>query len=104
MTIRRRARDGDGRIIQPMTLANMREHGVRSVDAKCHGCKHEARINVDTWPADAPRARRRAEARLLSLWRQGDRDAAGLARVQSSEGMDDAGEPVRCWPVKCDRC
>src|SRR5215211_3453396 len=31
----RRAYDADGREIPPMTLANMREHGVRSVAAHC---------------------------------------------------------------------
>ena len=30
-----------------MTLANMREHGVRSVDATCEDCRHEAVVNVD---------------------------------------------------------
>ena len=33
-----------------MTLGNMREHGVRSVDATCEACQHEAAINVDTLP------------------------------------------------------
>jgi len=30
-----------------MTLGNMREHGVRSVEATCKACKHEANVNVD---------------------------------------------------------
>ena len=30
-----------------MTLGNMREHGVRAVDASCEACKHEAVVNVD---------------------------------------------------------
>ena len=38
----RRAYDRDGREIEPMPLANMREHGVRSVEATCEDCKHEA--------------------------------------------------------------
>jgi hypothetical protein len=54
MTIRRRARDADGREIPPMTLANMREHGVRSIEATCRTCQHSARLNVDGWPADVP--------------------------------------------------
>ena len=33
-----------------MTLANMREHGVRSVDATCEDCRHEATLNVDALP------------------------------------------------------
>ncbi len=31
----RRAYDADGREIPPMTLGNMREHGVRSIRAYC---------------------------------------------------------------------
>ena len=30
-----------------MSLANMREHGLRSVEATCEACKHEAAISVD---------------------------------------------------------
>jgi hypothetical protein len=30
-----------------MTLANMREHGVRSIEATCRACQHSARLNVD---------------------------------------------------------
>jgi hypothetical protein len=39
-----------------MTLANMREHGVRSVEASCLeiGCGHEASLNVDYLPDDLP--------------------------------------------------
>ncbi len=33
-----------------MPLSNMREHGVRSVEATCEDCKHEAIINVDSLP------------------------------------------------------
>ncbi len=37
-------------------LANMREHGVRSVAAECQeiGCRHEGSVNVDHLPADLP--------------------------------------------------
>ena len=31
----------------PMTLANMRENGVRAVIATCEACAHEADVNVD---------------------------------------------------------
>jgi hypothetical protein len=31
-----------------MTLRNMREHGVRAVDATCEQCHHEAVVNVDS--------------------------------------------------------
>jgi len=43
----RRAYDPNGREIEPMTLGNMREHGVRSMDATCEACQHEATVNVD---------------------------------------------------------
>ena len=46
----RRAYDREGREIEPMTLGNMREHRVRSVDATCEACGHEAVINVDALP------------------------------------------------------
>jgi hypothetical protein len=36
----RRARDRDGSIIQLMTLANMRENGIRSISATCETCQH----------------------------------------------------------------
>jgi hypothetical protein len=39
-----------------MSLANMREHGVRSVAAHCQvvGCGHSASVNVDGLPDDFP--------------------------------------------------
>ena len=46
----RRAYDREGREIEPMTLGNMREHGVGAVDATCEACKHEAVVNVDRLP------------------------------------------------------
>jgi hypothetical protein len=46
----RRAHDAEGREIEPMSLANMREHGVRFVEATCEDCKHEAVVNVDSLP------------------------------------------------------
>jgi hypothetical protein len=48
----RRSYDANGREIEPMSLFNMREHGVRSVEATCENCKHEAIINVDSLPDD----------------------------------------------------
>ncbi len=36
-----------------MSLGNMGEHGVRSVEATCEACKHEASISVDNLPGDA---------------------------------------------------
>jgi hypothetical protein len=32
----------------PMTLANMRQNGVRMIWAKCEACGHQADVNVDT--------------------------------------------------------
>ena len=51
----RRAYDHDGREI-PMTLGNMREHGVRSVAAHCQdlSCGHSASVNVDHLADDVP--------------------------------------------------
>jgi hypothetical protein len=52
----RRAYDGEGTEIPPMTLGNMRAHGIRSIDAYCQstGCGHEATIAVDGLPNDLP--------------------------------------------------
>ena len=38
--------------IEPMTLSNMRENGVRSLAVQCHQCHHETIINADHWPGD----------------------------------------------------
>ena len=35
-----------------MPLANMRVHGIRSLEATCEDCKHEATVNVDSLPGD----------------------------------------------------
>jgi hypothetical protein len=32
-----------------MTLANMRQNGVRAVIATCQGCGHKADVNVDAF-------------------------------------------------------
>jgi hypothetical protein len=34
----------------PMSLANMRENGLRSVIAQCESCNHSADVNVDAMP------------------------------------------------------
>jgi hypothetical protein len=34
----------------PMSLANMRQNGVRVVTATCEACKHAADVNVDALP------------------------------------------------------
>jgi hypothetical protein len=38
--------------IEPMTLANMRENGVRSLAICCRRCHREMIFNVDQWPAE----------------------------------------------------
>jgi hypothetical protein len=38
--------------IEPMTLANMRENGVRSLDVQCNQCRHRVIVNVDLVPGD----------------------------------------------------
>jgi hypothetical protein len=38
----------------PMTLANMRESGVRSLAVTCHLCHHEALMNVDGYGDAVP--------------------------------------------------
>jgi hypothetical protein len=52
----RRAYDEHGTEIPPMTLGNMRAHGVRSIDAHCEaiGCGHASTLNVDGLPDELP--------------------------------------------------
>jgi hypothetical protein len=38
--------------IEPTTIANMRESGVRSLAFRCHRCHHERTLNVDHLPGD----------------------------------------------------
>jgi hypothetical protein len=40
------------RFDQPMTLGNMRELGVRSLDVSCRNCRHRAVPSADRWPDD----------------------------------------------------
>jgi hypothetical protein len=40
--------------IEPMTLGNMRELGVRSLDVSCWNRRHQAVLSVDRWPDDIP--------------------------------------------------
>jgi hypothetical protein len=50
----------------PMTLANMRENGVRAVMATCEACNHQADVSVDAMPetVTVPRRRRTCDARF----------------------------------------
>jgi hypothetical protein len=38
--------------IEPMTLGNMRELGVQSLDVSCWLCEHQAILSADRWPDD----------------------------------------------------
>jgi hypothetical protein len=38
--------------IEPMTLGNMRQLGVRSLDVSCWNCHHQAVLSADRWPDD----------------------------------------------------
>jgi hypothetical protein len=40
--------------IEPMTLGNMRENGVRSLDVSCWQCHHRAILSADPWPDHVP--------------------------------------------------
>ena len=52
----RRAYDGEGNEIPPMTLGNMRAHGIRTVDAYCEAtsCGHMAIFDVDGLSDELP--------------------------------------------------
>ncbi len=50
----RRAYDGEGREIAPMTLGNMRSLRVRSLDVSCNRCGHGALVDCDRWPDEMP--------------------------------------------------
>jgi hypothetical protein len=40
--------------IEPMTLCNMRENGVRSLFVSCWQCHHQVVLSADNWPDDIP--------------------------------------------------
>jgi hypothetical protein len=40
--------------IQPMTLGNMRQNGVRGLDVTCLHCGYHTEVNVDAWLDDVP--------------------------------------------------
>ena len=52
--IKRRARDKDGNAIEPMTLGNMRQHGIERVEVSCATaeCGYTKSVAVSTWPAE----------------------------------------------------
>ena len=77
----RRAYDREGHEIEPMTLGNMRQHGVRSVDATCEACGHEAVIDVDALPMNLC-AGRGTQAPLLGVRLEEDYRASELGGAQ----------------------
>jgi hypothetical protein len=40
-------------LIEPMTLGNMRQFGVRSLFVSCWQCHHATVLSADRWPDDA---------------------------------------------------
>jgi hypothetical protein len=40
--------------IQPMTLGNMRQNGVRGLYVTCRSCGYETAVNVDAFPDHVP--------------------------------------------------
>jgi hypothetical protein len=50
----RRADDTDGNEIPPLTLATMRERGVRSILVWCNACNYSVIFNADHLPDDLP--------------------------------------------------
>ena len=63
----------------PMTLANMRLNGVRSVSASCANCGRSADVNVDLLPETPHSPRGWQPAPLQQLRRQNDIDPPRLA-------------------------
>jgi hypothetical protein len=73
--------------IEPMDLANMRAHGVRSLRVCCHKCLHEVIMNVDHLPGDVivpsfgPRCARTAgrSARTFGRRKRNERPVPSLS-------------------------
>jgi hypothetical protein len=63
----------------PMTLANMRQNGVRSVIALCANCGRSADVNVDLLPETLTVPRDRPTPPMQQLRRQDDIDPTCLA-------------------------
>ena len=78
----RRAHNAGGTAIPPMNLANMRENGVRSVEATWKACGREAVVNCDELPADLP-----VPDVALRSWNAG----AGMLGTQGSLEVPRAG-------------
>jgi hypothetical protein len=70
----------------PMTLANMRQNGVRAVIATCLGCEHKADVNVDALPETifVPNAGRRLRC-----------SQCGSKRIDTRPAWHTASQPSR---------
>ena len=73
----RRAYDEHGREIEPMTLGNMRQNGVRRLSVSCWICHHAAVIDVGDYPDPVPVPT--FGPRMVEL---GDRKSAPYRRAQ----------------------
>jgi hypothetical protein len=63
-------------LIEPMTLGNMRELGVRSLFVSCWNCHHQAVLSAHRWPDDVAvpafgRCARAAASSVLTPGRTG---------------------------------
>jgi hypothetical protein len=63
----------------PMTLANMRENGVRAVTATCEACSHKADANVDALHETVTGPKGRLAPTVQQLRREARLDPARLA-------------------------
>jgi hypothetical protein len=75
--------------IEPMTIANMRESGVRSLAFRCHRCHHERTMNADS--DEVARAFRDDVARCSDMMSPGVWRLAGRQFFAFGEG------PVNPW-------
>ena len=65
--------------VEPMTLANMRANGVRSVIAACANCGRSADVNVDLLPETPTVPPGRQPPPMQQLWWQHDLESTRLA-------------------------
>lgn len=80
--------------IEPMTLANIRENGVRSLFVSCWNCCHRAIMSADPWPDHVPvptfgprMARRRLAVYTISSNESGDGSRANSFDNNSADTL-----------------